>query len=62
MIFDLTGKVAVITGAAGTMGKMHAQAIEHAGGIAIKTDIVKAFLNIFPLHYYVIFYHLFLIA
>jgi NAD(P)-dependent dehydrogenase (short-subunit alcohol dehydrogenase family) len=41
MIFDLTGKVAVITGAAGTLGKMHSQAIESAGGTVVKTDVTE---------------------
>tara|TARA_Y100001963_G_scaffold159203_2_gene261850 strand:+ start:323 stop:1045 length:723 start_codon:yes stop_codon:yes gene_type:complete len=40
-MFDLTGKVAVITGGAGLLGKKHAEAIEEAGGTAILTDIVS---------------------
>jgi NAD(P)-dependent dehydrogenase (short-subunit alcohol dehydrogenase family) len=37
--FDLTDKVAVITGGAGLMGRMHAQAITDAGGVAVIVDI-----------------------
>ena len=32
-IFDLSGKVAVITGGAGMLGQMHAEIIAEAGGI-----------------------------
>ena len=39
-IFDLSDKVALITGGAGLLGKEHAAAIESAGGKAILTDIV----------------------
>ena len=39
-IFDLSGKVALITGGAGLLGKKHAEAIESAGGKVILTDIV----------------------
>lgn len=38
-MFDLTGKVAIITGGGGLLGKMHAEAIEEAGGTAYLTDI-----------------------
>lgn len=38
-MFDLTGKTAVITGGAGLLGKMHAEAIEEAGGTVYLTDI-----------------------
>jgi len=41
-MFDLTGKVAVITGGAGLLGKKHAEAIEEAGGTPILTDIISA--------------------
>ena len=39
-LFDLTGKTALITGAAGLLGKQHAAAISEAGGTVILTDIV----------------------
>jgi len=38
-IFDLTGKVAIITGGAGMLGEMHAEAIAEAGGRPILVDI-----------------------
>jgi len=38
--FDLTGRVAVITGGAGLLGLQHAQAIHRAGGIPVLLDIV----------------------
>ncbi len=37
--FDLTNRVVVITGGAGIMGIMHAQAVNDAGGIAVICDI-----------------------
>jgi len=37
--FDLTGKVAVITGGAGLLGEKHAEAIAEFGGISILLDI-----------------------
>jgi NAD(P)-dependent dehydrogenase (short-subunit alcohol dehydrogenase family) len=37
--FDLTGRVAVITGGAGLLGRQHAAAIEGAGGIAVLADL-----------------------
>ena len=39
--FDLTGKVAVITGGAGLLGEKHAEAIAEFGGIPILLDIDK---------------------
>jgi NAD(P)-dependent dehydrogenase (short-subunit alcohol dehydrogenase family) len=36
--FNLTGRVAVITGGAGLLGRMHAQAIASAGGIPVLAD------------------------
>lgn len=39
--FDLKNAVAVITGAAGLLGKHHAEAILQGGGIAVLTDINK---------------------
>tara|TARA_R100001377_G_scaffold66566_2_gene41815 strand:- start:1494 stop:2228 length:735 start_codon:yes stop_codon:yes gene_type:complete len=38
--FSLKDKVVVITGGAGLLGKMHAEAVIEAGGTAILTDIV----------------------
>lgn len=38
-MFNLTGKVAVITGGAGMLGEMHAEAIAEAGGHPILADI-----------------------
>lgn len=38
-MFDLTGKVAIITGGAGMLGEMHAEAIAAAGGHPILADI-----------------------
>jgi NAD(P)-dependent dehydrogenase (short-subunit alcohol dehydrogenase family) len=37
-LFDLTGKVALITGAGGLLGPKHAEAIIEYGGLAIITD------------------------
>jgi NAD(P)-dependent dehydrogenase (short-subunit alcohol dehydrogenase family) len=37
--FDLTGRVAVITGGAGLLGQQHAEAIANAGGIPVMADI-----------------------
>ena len=37
--FDLTGKVAIITGGGGLLGAMHAEAIAEAGGITVLADI-----------------------
>ncbi len=37
--FDLTGRVAVITGGAGLLGEQHARAIAAAGGIPVMVDI-----------------------
>ena len=37
--FDLSGKVAVITGGAGLLGKEHATAIAEAGGVPILADV-----------------------
>jgi NAD(P)-dependent dehydrogenase (short-subunit alcohol dehydrogenase family) len=38
-IFNLSGKVAVITGGAGMLGQMHAEIIAEAGGIAVIADV-----------------------
>ena len=40
MTFSLEGKVVVITGGAGLLGKMHAEAVREAGGKPILTDVV----------------------
>ena len=37
--FDLTGRIAVITGGAGLLGEQHARAIAAAGGIPVLVDI-----------------------
>jgi NAD(P)-dependent dehydrogenase (short-subunit alcohol dehydrogenase family) len=39
--FDLSGRVAVITGAAGLLGVRHANAIASAGGIPVLVDIAE---------------------
>jgi NAD(P)-dependent dehydrogenase (short-subunit alcohol dehydrogenase family) len=41
-LFDLTGRVAVITGGAGLLGRKHAEAIAGAGGIPVLVDIPAA--------------------
>jgi NAD(P)-dependent dehydrogenase (short-subunit alcohol dehydrogenase family) len=38
-MFDLTGRVAVITGGTGLLGQQHAEAIAYAGGIPVMADI-----------------------
>ena len=38
-IFDLSGRVAIITGGAGMLGVMHAEAIAEAGGCPVLADI-----------------------
>ena len=38
-LFDLSGRVAIITGGAGMLGEMHAEAIAEAGGHPILADI-----------------------
>lgn len=38
-LFDLTGRVAVITGAAGLLGPQHASAVAAQGAVAVLTDI-----------------------
>lgn len=38
-LFSLTGKVVVITGAAGLLGRQHAEAVATAGGIPVLLDI-----------------------
>ena len=39
--FSLKDKVVVITGGAGLLGKMHAEAVREVGGTAILTDVIK---------------------
>ncbi len=46
-IFDLTGRVAIITGGAGLLGQQHAEAIASAGGIPVLADI--QFSNVDPM-------------
>jgi NAD(P)-dependent dehydrogenase (short-subunit alcohol dehydrogenase family) len=41
-LFDLTGRVAVITGGAGLMGMQHAEVIAAHGGIPVLADLVCA--------------------
>ena len=41
-LFDLTGRVAAITGGAGLLGRQHAEAIAACGGIPVLVDIVNA--------------------
>lgn len=38
-LFDLAGRIAVITGGAGLLGEQHAQAIAGAGGIPVLLDV-----------------------
>jgi NAD(P)-dependent dehydrogenase (short-subunit alcohol dehydrogenase family) len=38
-LFDLSGRLAVITGGTGLLGQQHAEAIAHAGGIPVLADI-----------------------
>lgn len=38
-MYDLSGKVAIITGGAGMLGEMHAEAIAEAGGRTVLADI-----------------------
>ena len=40
--FDLTGRVAIITGGAGLLGRRHAEAIAGAGGIPVLVDLPVA--------------------
>jgi len=40
MTFNLKNKIVVITGGAGLLGKMHAEAVQEVGGTAILTDVV----------------------
>jgi NAD(P)-dependent dehydrogenase (short-subunit alcohol dehydrogenase family) len=41
-LFDLTGRVAAITGGAGLMGMQHAEVIAAHGGIPVLVDVVRA--------------------
>ncbi len=38
-IFDLSGRVIIVTGAAGLLGRQHADAIASAGGIPVLLDL-----------------------
>ncbi len=38
-VFDLSGRVAVITGGAGLLGRKHAEAIASQGGIPVLVDL-----------------------
>jgi NAD(P)-dependent dehydrogenase (short-subunit alcohol dehydrogenase family) len=40
-VFDLSGRVAIITGGAGLLGMAHARAVHEAGGIPVLLDIVS---------------------
>ena len=44
--YDLTGRVAVITGGAGFLGRKHAEAIAEAGGIPVLLDIQEDKLKV----------------
>ena len=44
--FDLTGRVAVITGGTGLLGQQHAEAVAGAGGIPVLADIYVSKLDI----------------
>ena len=41
-LFDLTGRVAVITGGAGLLGTKHAEIIAAAGGFPVLLDLPQA--------------------
>jgi NAD(P)-dependent dehydrogenase (short-subunit alcohol dehydrogenase family) len=41
-LFDLAGRVAVITGGAGLLGRQHGEAIARAGGIPVLADLHEA--------------------
>jgi NAD(P)-dependent dehydrogenase (short-subunit alcohol dehydrogenase family) len=41
-LFDLSGRVAVITGGAGLLGQKHAEVIGKAGGVSILVDLARA--------------------
>jgi NAD(P)-dependent dehydrogenase (short-subunit alcohol dehydrogenase family) len=41
-LFNLNGRVAIITGGAGLLGRQHAEAIARAGGIPVLIDIAAA--------------------
>ena len=45
-LFDLAGRVAIITGGTGLLGQQHAQAIAGAGGIPILADIRVSEVNL----------------
>ena len=42
--FDLTGKTALVTGAAGLLGQQHAAALLESGATVVLTDISEAAL------------------
>jgi NAD(P)-dependent dehydrogenase (short-subunit alcohol dehydrogenase family) len=41
-LFDLTGRVVVVTGGGGFLGRMHAAAVAEAGGVPVLLDIDEA--------------------
>src|SRR5438874_13631284 len=44
-VFDLEGRVAVITGGAGLLGQKHAEAIADYGGIPVLLDLRKVSID-----------------
>lgn len=49
-LFDLTGKVVVITGAAGLLGKNHAEVVASAGAAPVLLDLHQRDVDVFAQH------------